>query len=313
MRLRVLLTSTSFQDIPGEHQTLLENQNLEIVKLRGPLKENILLEIIDGFDGLLCGDDEITKKVIIKGISGRLKIISKYGIGLDKIDLIAAAENKLPVKSCPGVNQVTVAEHVFALLLSFIKNIIPENNLIKQQNWERLIGTELYEKKIGIVGLGNVGKEVAKRADAFGMEVYAFDKYFDFEFAKKYNVIEVTKLEDLLESSDIVSLNASLNSSTFNLINSENLIKLKKGVIIVNTARAGLVEQSAIIEGLKRKIISGYLTDVLDEEPMIKDHPLLTYENVIITPHIGSRTYENVVKQGKMAVDNLLSYFKENL
>jgi D-3-phosphoglycerate dehydrogenase len=177
MSLKILLTSTSFQDTPGTHQQLLNEQGFELVKMRGPLKESVMIDVIKEFDGIICGDDEITRNVIESGVKSKLRIISKYGIGLDKIDLDAAKEFNIPVTNCTGVNQVTVAEHVFALLLSFAKNIVPESNFIKNQKWVRLIGTELFGKTIGVLGTGNVGKEVIKRAIAFGMKVVAFDKF----------------------------------------------------------------------------------------------------------------------------------------
>lgn len=305
--MRILLTSTSFQDTPGEHQTMLEKQGFQIDKLRGPLKEQVLLDIIADYDGIICGDDDITRLVIERGKSGKLRVISKYGIGLDKIDLAAAKDNNIPVTSCPGVNQITVAEHVFALLLSYIKNIIPESEHIKNQKWVRLIGTELNKKTMGIIGLGNVGKEVAKRALAFGMEVLAYDKFRDAEFAQKHKMTYCDDVTELLIKSDVISLNASLNADTANLLNSERMSLVKKNLIIVNTARAGLVDQDAILHALSIGQIRAYLTDVLEEEPMVKDHPFLAHDNIIITPHIGSRTYENVVNQGMMAVENLLN------
>jgi len=307
MKSKILLTSTSFQDTPGSHQELLNEQGFEIVKLRGPLKEAVLLDIIDQFDGIICGDDEITRRVIEKGISGKLKIISKYGIGLDKIDLLAAREFNIPVTNCPGVNQVTVAEHVFALLLSFSKNIVQENEFVQKSQWVRLIGFELCNKVIGIIGTGSVGKEVVKRSIAFGMKVIAFDKFPDHEFASKQGFNYCNKIEDLLTQSDVISLNLSLTEETANLISLNEINLLKNDIVIVNTARAGLVDQNAIIQGLDSGKIKGYLTDVLEEEPIIKNHPLLKYKNVLITPHIGSRTYENVVNQGLMAVENLLN------
>jgi D-3-phosphoglycerate dehydrogenase len=308
MSLKILLTSTSFQDTPGVHQQLLNDQGFELVRMRGPLKESIMLEVIKEFDGIICGDDEITRDVIESGVKSKLRIISKYGIGLDKIDLDAANEFNIPVTNCPGVNQVTVAEHVFALLLSFIKNIVPESNFIKDQKWVRLIGTELFGKTIGIIGTGNVGKEVIKRAIAFGMNVVAFDKFKSHDFAKQYEFKYCDTLDDLFSQCDIISLNLSLNPGTGTIINSESLSLMKNGVIIINTARAGLVDQNSIIDGVEKGKISGYLTDVLEEEPMVNDHPFLKYKNILITPHIGSRTYENVVNQGKMAVENLLKY-----
>ena len=203
MSLKILLTSTSFQDTPGAHQQLLNEQGFELVKMRGPLKENVMLDVIKEFDGIICGDDEITRNVIESGVKSKLRIISKYGIGLDKIDLDAAKEFNVPVTNCPGVNQVTVAEHVFALLLSFAKNIIPESNFIKNQKWVRLIGTELFGKTIGVLGTGNVGKEVIKRAIAFGMKVVAFDKFKSEDFAKQYgfnycDTLDVFPEQDIL-------------------------------------------------------------------------------------------------------------------
>ncbi|HEY1056962.1 MAG TPA: phosphoglycerate dehydrogenase [Emticicia sp.] len=311
MSFKILLTSTSFQDTPGKHHELLEKQGFDVETLRGPLKESVLLEVIDQFDGIICGDDEITRAVIEKGVSGKLRIISKYGIGLDKIDLNAAKDLSITVTNCPGVNQVTVAEHVFALLLSFAKNIIQENKYIQNQQWVRLIGSELAGKTIGVLGTGNVGKEVIKRALAFGMKVVAFDKYRDEEFTRQFHIRYCETVNELLIQSEIISLNLLLDAQTANIIGDAALEIMKDGVIIVNTARSGLVHQDSILKGIESGKIGGYLTDVLDEEPMIRDHPFLKYGNIIITPHIGSRTYENVVNQGTMAVENLLKHLKQ--
>lgn len=308
MAFRILLTSTSFQDTPGSHQDLLEAQGFEVETLRGPVKKEVLLPIIAGFDGIICGDDEITEEVIRTGVEGKLRIISKYGIGLDKIDLKAAEKYNIPVTNCPGVNHVTVSEHVFTLLLAFYKNLIQENEFIQEQKWKRLIGHEIYGKTIGVMGLGNIGKEVVKRARAFGLTVLGFDKYHDEEFAKENDVKLYDNVEEMLPHCDIISFNLSLNEHTRGIINKNRMPLLKKGLVIVNTARAGLISLEDILYGLDEGIIGAYLTDVLEEEPMTENHPLLNYDNVIITPHIGSRTYESVARQGTMAVENLLKH-----
>jgi D-3-phosphoglycerate dehydrogenase len=309
--MRILLTSTSFQDTPGSHQSLLASQGFEVINLRGPLKESVMLDVIENIDGLICGDDDITRAVIEKGAKSKLRVISKYGIGLDKIDTEAAADLGIPVTNCPGVNNVTVAEHVFALLLSYMKNIIYEHNYVQAQQWKRLIGTELYGKTLGIVGLGNIGKEVAKRALAFGLKVIAYDKYIDPEFICMYPIRTTDVITDLIVDSDIISLNIALNSETAGLMNEANIAKCKKGVIVINTARAGLVGNEVVISSIESGLFGAYLTDVLDEEPMVKDHPFLAYDNIIITPHIGSRTYESVARQGTMAVENLLKFISK--
>jgi D-3-phosphoglycerate dehydrogenase len=309
--MKILLTSTSFQDTPGPHQTLLESQRFELIKLRGPLKESAMLSAIEGIDGLICGDDEITKEVIEKGFNSRLRVISKYGIGLDKIDLSTAKRLGIPVANCPGVNNVTVAEHVFALLLSFTKNIPSEHNFMQAQEWTRLVGTELFGKTMGIVGLGNIGKEVVKRALAFGLDIIVYDKFIDLEFVAKYPVRIADSVNDLLLVSDVISLNLSLDKDSENLINYSNLSYCKKGVIVINTARAGLISNEFVINAIESEWFGAYLTDVLEEEPMVKDHPFLKYKNILITPHIGSRTFESVARQGTMAVENLLRLIKE--
>lgn len=305
--MKVLLTSTSFQDTPGRHQELLNNQGFEIDVLRGPLFENEVLEIIDQYDALLCGDDELTAAVLEKGKSGKLKYISKYGVGLDKIDLIKAKELGIPVSNCPGVNQVSVAEHVFALLLSFAKNIHLEYNVTKAGGWKRYVNREIFGKTIGIAGLGAIGKEVAKRGPAFGLKVIAFDPYVDKQFAIDNNIELMSSFAAMAEMSDIITLHIPHTVQTDKIINS-NLVQnnLKKGVIIVNTARGKLVDMEAIELGLRNEIIGGYLTDVLDIEPMPENYPMKDWNNVLITPHIGSRTYESVERQGLFAVQNLL-------
>lgn len=307
--MKILLTSTSFQDTPGKHHELLDEQDFDINRKRGPLKEEELLPIIDNYDGVICSDDEYTEAVIKKGAESRLKIISKYGVGLDQIDLDAAERYGVKVTNCPGVNQVSVAEHVLALMLSFYRNIHLEYNITKQGKWERYVGHELRGKTIGILGFGSVGKETAKIAKALGLNVKAFDKFMDYYFAEEHDIEVAETLEELLEGIDILSLHLPLTDETRGVITLD-LLKSKavKDLLIVNTARAELIEFDTIEKGLQKGILAGYCTDVMDEEPMPFDHPLKDMDNVLITPHIGSRTYESVERQGIMAINNLLNF-----
>ena len=308
--MKILLTSTSFMDTPGKHQERLYNAGLEIDTLRGPVKEAVLLPIISKYDGIVCGDDEITRKVIEKGIAGKLKVISKYGIGLDKIDLEAAKELNIPVTNCPGVNQVAVAEHIITMLFSYYKNIHLEYNITKKGGWKRLIGHEVSGKKIGIVGLGRIGKELVIRMQVLGLDVLVFDPYLDREYAKKNRINSVDKIEELVLDVDILALTLPLTDMSIGMINSKLLSKAKRNIVLVNTSRALIVDQSSLIDSLKIGKIKAFLTDVLEEEPMIENHPLLKFDNVMITPHIGSRTYESVQRQGMMATENLFRELK---
>ncbi len=310
--MKLLLTSTSFTDAKGEHQDLLYKQGFEIDVMRGPLFEHELKPIIANYDAVICGDDEYTAEILEIGKAGKLKYISKYGVGLDKINLVKAKELGIPVTNCPGVNQVSVAEHVFAMLLSFVKNIHHEYNITKEGGWKRHVSTEIYGKTLGLVGLGAIGKEVATRAKCFGLNV-VFDKFLSKEFLLENSYIKVVDtLDDLLTQSDIITLHVPHTPETESLINADVIKnKLKKGVIIINTARGKLIDLEAMIDGLKNNIIGGYLADVLDIEPMPENYPLMNLENVLITPHIGSRTYESVQRQGLFAVKNLLSLLEK--
>lgn len=310
-RLNILVTTTSFQDTPGKHHELLADQNWDISFLRGPLAEEQLIEIIYRFDAVICGDDAYTHKVIQKGASGRLKILSKYGVGLDKIDLEAANEFGVKVTNCPGINQNSVAEHVFALLLSFEKNIHTQYNSVQKYSWKRQIGHEIFGKTIGIIGFGAIGKEVARIAQAFNQKILVFDPYVKSEVINDYpNVEKIDKLTTLFNKSNYITLHIPLTPGTKHLI-SQDVInnQLLKKPVIINTARAGLVNTNAIIWGIENNKISGYLCDVLDQEPITKDEKLIGLENVIITPHVGSRTYENVVNQGIKAIQNTIDFF----
>ena len=308
--MKILLTSTSFIDTPGSHKKNLNDTRFIVDTLRGPVKENILLPIISDYDGIICGDDQITREVIKKGVKGNLKVISKYGIGVDKIDLVAAKEFNIPICKTPGVNHVTVAEHILALLFVYFKNIHLEYNITRKGNWERLIGHEIFGKKIGILGLGRIGKELAIRTKALGLKTIVYDPYIDNEFVNKHELSVAANLDDLIENIEIFCLTLPLNKHTKGIVNSELLSKAKNDLVIVNTSRALIINQESLFSLLKTKKIKAYLTDVLEEEPMISNHPLLNFDNVLITPHIGSRTFQSVQRQGNMAVDNLLRELK---
>jgi len=304
--MRILLTTTSFQDTPGPHHDLLTQTGFEITRERGPLPESRMLELAGDFDAFLCGDDAITRAVMEKSLP-RLKVVAKYGIGLDKVDVAAATDLKIPVTFCPGVNHTTVAEHTFGLLLAIYRDIVEQAITVRAGQWKRLTGYELMGKTIGIAGLGRIGKEVAIRARAFGMNVLGFDLYWDEEFAKKHGIERVADVDDLIRRSDIVSLHMNLTPETKHFINAERLKLFKKNAVLLNCARGELVDSAALAAALDAKEIAGYGADVLDEEPPPANHPLLKCRGTVITPHIGSRTHESVVRQANMAAQNMIN------
>jgi len=302
---RILLTTTSFQDTPGGHHRLLADTGWEIVRARGPLSEAQTLELVGAIDAFLCGDDAITRRVLEKA-RPRLQIISKYGIGVDKIDVRSATEFGIPVLFTPGVNHTTVAEHTFLLLLALEKNFVAAIDATRQGEWKRKTGHELLDKTIGIVGLGRIGKEVALRARAFGMHPVGYDVYWDEAFAREHGVRRAGTLDELFATADYISLHTNLTPETRDLINAASIAKMKKGVIILNCARGEIVRTADLAAALASGQVGGYGADVLDQEPPPADHPLLKLPNCIITPHVGSRTYESVVRQATAAVKNLI-------
>jgi D-3-phosphoglycerate dehydrogenase len=303
--MKILITTTSFQDTPGAHHDLLAKTGWELITARGPLNEADTLALVGDVDGYICGDDAITRKVLEKA-RPKLRVLSKYGIGVDKIDVKAATEFGIPVLFTPGVNHTTVAEHTFLLLLALEKNLMFHTDSTRSGGWKRKTGHELFEKTIGIVGLGRIGKEVAIRAKAFGMAPVGFDVYWDEKFAQENGVKRAATLDELLAVSDYISLHTNLTPETRDMISAKNFAKMKEGVIILNCARGEIVNTNDMVEALQSGRVAGYGADVLEHEPPPADHPLLKLPNVVITPHIASRTHESVVRQATTSVKNLI-------
>ncbi len=306
---KVLVTTTSFQDTPGSHQDLLNSCNWQVSYARGPLSENQILELVGDFDGIICGDDVFSRRVFEKALP-RLQFLSKYGIGVDKIDVQAATELGIPVFFTPGVNHTTVAEHTFMLMLMLVKKAPFHINAVRQGQWKRQTGNEIWGKTIGIVGLGRIGKEVALRAKAFGLKVIGYDVYWDDAFASEHGITRAASYDQVWSDADFITLHTNLNAETHHLVRNETLAKMKDGVYIVNCARGEIVHTQDMVQALQSGKVAGYGTDVLDEEPPRPDHALLSLENCIITPHIGSRTYESVVRQATKSIQNLKNAFE---
>ena len=310
--MRVLLTTTSFQDTPGAHHDVLNRSGFEVVRERGPLSEQQMLELVrsgGGFDGLLNGDDRITAAVIDAALP-RLKVIAKYGIGLDSIDVKYATGRRVPVLFTPGVNETTVAEHTVGLMIAVAKNFWFHARAVKGGEWQRQTGSELWGKTLGVVGLGRIGKEVVKRASAFGMNLVGQGNYWDEDFAAEYRLERMATREDLLRRADVVSLHTNLTAETRGFINRDTIALMKDGAILVNTGRGGLVVEQDVADACRSGQLRGYGADVLETEPMQTPHVFQDVDNVIVTPHVGSRTNESVQRQGLRAANNLVNYLR---
>jgi len=313
--IKILLTTTSYQDTPGKHHSVLEASGFEVVRARGPLDEKTMLQLVKdngGFDGFLNGDDEITQQVLELALSSprKLKVVAKYGIGLDSIDVpfCTAQEPKLPVLFTPGVNHTTVAEHCFMLMIGCAKHFWTHINSTKTGGWKRKTGIELAGKVVGIIGMGRIGKEVIKRAKAFGMTAIAFDVWWDDKFATEFDVKKAASMDEVIAACNVLSLHTNLDDSTRGMINAERIATMQPDSIIINTARGGLIDEAAVAEACKSGALYGYGGDVLCHEPMQSPHPFDGVDNVLLTPHVGSRTNESVERQAVRATTNIVQF-----
>jgi len=302
---RILLTTTSFQDTPGAHHAALAATGWEVVTARGPLDEADTLALVGAIDGTICGDDAITRGVLERA-RPRLRVISKYGIGVDKIDVAACTEFGIPLLYTPGVNHTTVAEHAFLLLLALEKHLLFHADSVRAGGWQRRTGHELLGKTIGIVGMGRIGREVALRALAFGMRPVGYDVAWDGAFAAAHGIPRAATLDELLPVADYLALHTNLTPATRDLVRAETIARMKPGVIVINCARGEIVNTADMAAALRSGRVRGYGTDVLDVEPPPAGHPLVGLPNCLVTPHVGSRTQESVERQAMAAVENLI-------
>ncbi|NGP43674.1 phosphoglycerate dehydrogenase [Bacillaceae bacterium SIJ1] len=259
------------------------------------------------YDALLVRSQTKVDAELIEKMSN-LKIIARAGVGVDNIDIDAATKHGVVVVNAPDGNTISTAEHTFAMIASLMRNIPQATASIKNGNWNRSAfqGRELYGKTLGIVGMGRIGSEIAKRAKSFEMKIKAFDPYLQKNRADKMG-IESVSLEELLESCDIITVHTPLTKATRGLINDENLALTKKGVYLINCARGGIIDESALVNYLDKDHIAGVALDVFEVEPP-EAHPLLQYDQVIATPHIAASTKEAQLNVATQVASEVLSF-----
>lgn len=308
--MKILVTPTSFlKPQNAKAKKKLEAFADEVVynDLSRPLKGGEILERLTDVDGYIAGVDYITADVIGK-MPACLKVISRYGAGVDRVDIPACTKQGIKVTCTPGANSIAVCELAFGLMLCTARNIPKLHCAVEKGEWPRNEGIELYGKTLGIVGLGAIGKNLAKRAIAFGMNVIAYDPYFDEAFAAE-NGIGKRTLVEVLSSSDFISLHVPLTGETHHLINADRIAAMKDGAVIINTARGGLIDEEAAADAMKSGKLGGLGLDAFEQEPLI-DSPLKGVVRVVFTPHTGAHTAEAVEAMGMMAVDNCIAVLR---
>jgi D-3-phosphoglycerate dehydrogenase len=304
--MKLLVTPTSFlKPANADAKAKLEAFADTIVynDLGTPLQGDELLARLDGVDGYIAGLDYITADVV-KQMPSSLKVISRYGAGVDRVDIPACKERGIIVTNTPGANATAVCEMAFGLMLSAARNIPALHKAVEAGEWPRANGMELSGKTLGIVGLGAIGKRLALRAKAFEMDVIAFDPYFDEAFGKQNGIARV-ELDELFKAADVVSLHVPLSDATRHMVSAERINGMKQGSILINTARGGLIDEDAAAEAVKSGHLRGLGLDAFEQEPLV-DSPLKGLPSVVFTPHAAGHTAQAIYRMGMMAVDNAI-------
>jgi D-3-phosphoglycerate dehydrogenase len=270
---------------------LTGDDRFELVMKPG-LSGDALADAIGEADAVLVrSSTKITRASLAK--AENLKAIGRAGVGVDTIDVDAATERGIPVLTAPGGNTVSAAELTFALLLSIARRVPAADRSMRNGEWDRksFTGIELNRKTLGLIGAGRIGGEVAKRACAFGMHVMVFDPYLTPERARELDVQTAT-FDDVVARADVLSVHVPLTTATAGLIGEAQLARMKKGAILLNVARGGVVSEPALLAALRSGHLAGAALDVFEQEPLPADHPFRSLPNVVLTPHLGAATTE---------------------
>jgi len=286
---------------------LKENKDFQ-VDVKTDLKPETLKEIIKEYDALIVRSaTKVTKEIIEH--AEKLKVIGRAGVGLDNVDLASATQKGIIVMNTPSGNTISTAEHTFSMMLALSRSIPQANASTKAGEWKRskFMGVELYNKVLGIIGLGRIGTEVAKRAISFGMKVIAYDPFLSRQIAQQIGV-EIVEFKELLKQADYLTIHTPLTDETKHMLSDEEFKIMKKGVKIINCARGGIIDEKALVSALKEGKVAGAALDVFEKEPPDKDNELLKMDNVIVTCHLGASTEEAQVNVAIEIAESVRDY-----
>jgi D-3-phosphoglycerate dehydrogenase len=271
----------------------LSRDNALEVLIKTGLSEKELIEVIPTFSALIVrSQTRVTADVL--NVAAKLRVVGRAGVGVDNVDVETATRRGIVVLNAPGGNTVSTAEHAFSLLLAAARKIPHADANVRSKNWDKknFQGVELYNKTLGVIGMGRIGSELSRRAIAFGMRVVAYDPYLSVTRARSLQVELVDDLDDLLLSADFISLHTPLTAETRHILDAPRLRKTKRGVRIINCARGGLIDEAALAQALQDGHVAGAALDVFEIEPLPVDSPLRSAPNLVLTPHLGASTVE---------------------
>ncbi|SMF09522.1 D-3-phosphoglycerate dehydrogenase [Paenibacillus barengoltzii] len=279
-------------------QQLMDAADVEVDKKPG-LSEDELVQIIPQYDGLLVrSQTKVTEKIMEAGT--RLKVIGRAGVGVDNIDLEAATKRGIIVINAPDGNTITTCEHAFAMMMALARHIPQAYAKTIKGEWDRkFLGVELRNKTLGVLGMGRIGSEVAKRAKAFGMDILGYDPFLTEDRAEKLGV-KLATVDEIIRNADFITVHTPLTPETKHMIARPQFEVMKKGMRIINCARGGIIDELALVEAIDQGIVAGAAFDVFEKEPPEADHPFLHHPKIIVTPHLGASTVE---AQENVAID----------
>ncbi|MFB5675529.1 phosphoglycerate dehydrogenase [Paenibacillus terreus] len=280
-------------------QQLVDANDVTVDKNTG-LTEDELAAIIGEYDALLVrSQTKVTERIMAAGT--RLKVIGRAGVGVDNIDLEAATQRGIIVINAPDGNTITTCEHTFAMMMALARHIPQAYAKTIGGTWDRksFLGVELRNKTLGVLGMGRIGSEVAKRAKAFGMNILGYDPFLTEERAEKQGV-KLASVDDIVRNADFITVHTPLTPETRHMISRPQFEVMKKGMRVINCARGGVIDEFALVEAINEGIVAGAAFDVFESEPPAQDHPFLNHPNIIVTPHLGASTVE---AQENVAID----------
>ncbi len=308
MGWKVLITARSFGQGDPEPFRILTQAKCEVVKspLDRPLTGEELGNLIGDADAVIVGNDIVDASVIERGRA--LKVISRYGVGTDNIDIAAASMRGIYVTNTPGANDHSVADLAVGMMIALARGIPKVYNWTRAGEWKRFFGSEIYGKVLGVIGVGRIGREVVRRVQGFDMRTLCYDIKPDQELISKYQV-EYLDLDEVLRKADFVSIHVPLLPSTRKLIGKRELGLMKATAYLINLARGGIVDEDALYDALQGGAIAGAAIDVFEKEPPVNS-PLIQLDNIIVTPHIGGYTVESVKRMSTLAAENVISVLR---
>ena len=303
--MKVLITSRSFGKIGDSAKKILENAGIEIDNISVGFDQAYFEKIIPEYDALIIGAHDFSEADMER--CPNLKIICKHGVGLDNIHVNKAKELGIVVCNAPGTNSNAVADLALGLMLSVCRKISHSAALVREGVWKSHIGEDVCGKTLGLLGFGAIAKGVARRARGFGMKILAYDPFVTQLPEEFEGWIELCDKDTVITSCDILSVHIPLTPETKNTISTAELAKMKQGSYVINTARGGIVDEMALYEALKSGHLNGAAMDVVESEPMTPDHPLLSLDNVVVTPHIAMYSKEAINAVSLICAENVVA------